>query len=86
MDLNTIGDFIAGVGFPAFVAIFVLMRLEPPLRRLEKAIMSLTVVTARSNGMKGKEVAEIIKAVAHETNRGRRIEDKVDGVASQDEK
>ena len=82
MNWKDLSDFIAGVGLPAFVAIFVLMRLEPSIKKLHDAITALTVVTARSNGMKGKEVAEIIKIVAENNGRRRRIEDKVD---SQDE-
>ena len=74
-----IGDFIAKVGFPSFVAIFVLVRLDPALRKLTQAITASTVVTARSNGMAGKDVAEIMKIVAESKDK-RRIEDKVDGV------
>ena len=77
MNFKDIGDFIATVGFPGFVAIFVLMRLEPAIRKLRDSITSLTVVTAKSNGMAGKEVAEIIKLVA-DRGHNRRIEDKVD--------
>jgi len=61
------------------VAIFVLVRLDPALRKLTQAITASTVVTARSNGMAGKDVAEIMKIVAESKDR-RRIEDKVDGV------
>ena len=86
MDLKSIGDFIAGVGFPAFVAIFVLVRLEPALRKLRESITSLMVVTAKSNGMKGEDVAKIIRLVAENSNRKRRIEDKIDGVDAEHEK
>lgn len=81
MSFKEIGDFIAGVGFPAFVAIWLLIRMEPAIRRLERSITSLTVVTAKSNGMKGKDVAEIIKLVADNKPHNRRIEDKVDSVS-----
>ena len=77
MSLKDIGDFIGSIGFPAFVAVFVLMRLEPAVERLEKAITSLMVVTAKSNGMKGEDVAEIVKAVAKDRHH-RRANDKVD--------
>ena len=86
MNLRDIGDFIATVGFPGFVAIFVLVRLEPSIRKLRDAITSLMVVTAKGNGMKGEEVADSIKLVADKSHH-RRIEDKVDaasGVDSQD--
>ena len=77
MNLKDIGDFIGNVGFPAFVAVFVLIRLEPAVKRLEKAITSLMVVTAKSNGMGGKEVADIVKAVTKDQHH-RRASDKVD--------
>jgi len=77
MSLKDIGDFIGSVGFPAFVAVFVLIRLEPAVKRLEKAITSLMVVTAKSNGMASEDVAEIIKAVAKNRHHWR-ANDKVD--------
>ena len=80
-----IGDFIGKVGFPSFVAIFVLVRLDPALRKLTQAITASMVVTARSNGMKGEDVADIVRAVANQ-KKGRRIEDRVDGVVQEDEK
>ena len=80
-----IGDFIGKVGFPSFVAIFVLVRLDPALRKLTQAITASTVVTARSNGMAGKDVAEIMKIVAESKDK-RRIEDQVDRVVSSKEK
>ena len=74
---ETIGDFIGEVGFPIFVAAFVLVRLDPAIRRLTTAITSNTVVTAKSNGMKSKDVREIIKLV--EANKWRRREeDRID--------
>ncbi|MBW2672967.1 MAG: YvrJ family protein [Deltaproteobacteria bacterium] len=85
MDLKTVGDFIGSVGFPAFVAIFVLIRLEPAITRLRQSITSLMVVTAKSNGMKGEDVAEIVRLVADRSHR-RRIEDQVDGVDMKDKK
>lgn len=77
VSIKDIGDFIGGIGFPAFIAIFVLMRLEPAVKRLEKAITTLMVVTAKSNGMGGKEVAEIVKAVTKDHHH-RRAGDKID--------
>ena len=82
MDLKTIGDLIATVGFPGFVAIFVLVRLEPAITRLRQSITTLMVVTAKSNGMSGKDVAEIVRVVADQGRRGksrRRVEDRIDG-------
>ena len=77
---ETIGDFIAQVGFPVFVASFVLVRLDPALRKLTNAITSNTVVTAKSNGMSAADVKEIIKAVRASDARAknRRAEDRID--------
>lgn len=75
--LAEIGDFIGAVGFPVFVGVFVLIRMEPEIRKLRQAITSLMVVTAKSNGMAGKDVAEIVRLVA-EQGHGRRVEDQVD--------
>jgi len=79
MDLKSVGEFIGSVGFPGFVAIFVLIRLEPAIRKLQQSITSLMVVTAKSNGMKGEDVADIVRVVA-QSKRGRRIEDSIDGI------
>ena len=75
---ETIGDFIGEVGFPIFVAVFVLVRLDPAIRKLTNAITSNTVVTAKSNGMGAKDVKEIIRLVNESKNRGRRAEDQID--------
>ena len=80
-----IGDFIGKVGFPSFVAIFVLVRLDPALRKLTQAITASMVVTARSNGMKGEDVADIVRSIAHSKDK-RRLEDKVDGVVQPTQK
>ena len=77
MELGAIGDFIAKVGFPAFVACFVLVRLEPAVKRLERSITAHMVVTAKSNGMKAEDVKDIIAMVAHNRKK-RRAADRVD--------
>jgi len=75
---DAIGAFIAQVGFPVFVASFVLIRLDPAIRKLTDAITSNTVVTAKSNGMAAEDVKEIIRAVRETPGRSRRGEDKID--------
>ena len=79
MDLKSVGEFIGSVGFPGFVAIFVLIRLEPAIRKLQQSITSLMVVTAKSNGMKGEDVADIVRAVANQKG-SRRVEDRIDTI------
>ena len=47
-------------GFPMVVAGYLLVRLEPTIRELQKSITSLTIVVARQNGMDKDEINEII--------------------------
>jgi len=77
MDLGAIGDFIAKVGFPAFVAIFVLVRLEPAVKKLERSITAHMVITAKTNGMKSEDVKDIIALVAR-NGKKRRLADRAD--------
>ena len=68
--------WIKDVGFPIFVAVFVLCRLEPAIKRLDQSITTLTVVTAKSNGMKANTVEDIISRVmAKRTGKRRRASD-----------
>jgi len=73
-------DVIKDLGFPIFVAGFVLIRLEPAIKRLDASIMALTIVAAKSNGMKSKDISEVIAAVKSRKSFGkdRRITDKLD--------
>ena len=57
--MSDIADFIARVGFPVFVALYVLMRLEPTIKGLEKTINVLTYVMAKSNGVDFEEAQKI---------------------------
>ena len=72
-------DVIKDLGFPIFVAVFVLVRMEPAIKRLDSSIMALTIVAAKSNGMKNKDISEVIDAVKSRKVRGkdRRITDKL---------
>ena len=74
---EAVGEFIGKVGFPVFVATFVLIRLEPAIKRLTQSITANTVVTAKSNGMKAEDVKEIIEMVAA-NGKKRRFEDRID--------
>ena len=72
-------DVIKDLGFPIFVAVFVLVRMEPAIKRLDSSIMALTIVAAKSNGMKSKDISEVIAAVKtrKSTGKDRRITDKL---------
>jgi hypothetical protein len=68
--------WIKDLGFPIFVAVFVLCRLEPAIKRLDQSITTLTVVTAKSNGMKANTVEDIVSRVmAKRTGKRRRASD-----------
>ena len=77
--MGEIFGYIKDFGFPSVVALFVLLRIEPELKRLNHAITSLMVVTAKSNGMKGEDVADIVRVVSQSSGR-RRVADQIDGV------
>jgi len=71
---------VRDIGFPVFVALFVLVRLEPAVKRLDNSITALTIVAAKSNGMKSRDISEVIEAVhaRKKKNRGRRVTDQVE--------
>ena len=50
----------ANYGFPMVVAGYLLVRLEPVIKELQKSITSLTIVVARQSGMEYEEISEII--------------------------
>lgn len=51
-----LGQFIGQVGFPIFVAVYVLMRLEPTINKLNDTVRVLTIITAKQSGMDYNEV------------------------------
>jgi len=70
---------IRDIGFPCFVALFVLIRLEPAIKRLDQSITTLTVVTAKSNGMGKQTIEKIVSAVmSKRTGKRRRVTDVLD--------
>ena len=73
-------DVIKDLGFPIFVTIFVLIRMEPAIKRLDSSIMALTIVAAKSNGMKTKDIATVIDAVKQRkaVKQSRRLSDYID--------
>ena len=57
--MDSIGTFINSVGFPIFVAVYVLCRLEPAIKGLEKTIGVLTYVIAKQNGIDYEEAKKV---------------------------
>jgi len=49
--IETITHFIGQVGFPIFVAVYVLMRLEPTINRLNDTVKVLTIIIAKQSGI-----------------------------------
>jgi len=58
-ELESVGQFIATVGFPAAIAIYVLVRMEPRIASLEKTIKVLTVVVAKTQGIDMEEAERL---------------------------
>lgn len=49
--LSMLGSFIGQVGFPIFVAVYVLTRLEPTINKLNDTVRVLTIITAKQSGI-----------------------------------
>ncbi len=58
--MEEIFKLASNYGFPMVVAGYLLVRLEPVIKELQKSITSLTIVVARQNGMDIEEINEII--------------------------
>ena len=77
--MNEVFTYIKDFGFPAVVAIFVLVRLEPAIRRLDQSITTLTVVSAKANGLGKQTIEEIVTRVnAKRNGKRRRVTDVFD--------
>ena len=77
--MNEVFTYIKDFGFPAVVAIFVLVRLEPAIRRLDQSITTLTVVSAKANGLGKQTIEEIVaRVMAKRNGKRRRVADVFD--------
>ena len=54
--VSTVAALISQVGFPIFVAIYVLMRLEPTINKLNDTVRVLTIITAKQSGIDYEQV------------------------------
>ena len=52
---------MANYGFPMVVAGYLLVRLEPLIKELQKSITLLTIVVARQGGMDYQEARQLIE-------------------------
>lgn len=48
--LKAWGDFISSVGFPVFVSVWLLYRIDPLLRELTRAVYELTTLVREGRG------------------------------------
>ena len=49
--VEMLAQFIGQVGFPIFVAVYVLIRLEPTINKLNDTVRILTIITAKQSGV-----------------------------------
>lgn len=54
--ITGIATFISQVGFPIFVAVYVLTRLEPTINKLNDTVRVLTIITAKQSGVDYEQV------------------------------
>lgn len=52
---------ISTVGFPIFIAVYVLMRLEPTINKLNSTIMQQTLLIAKLSGIDYNEAMKEFK-------------------------
>ena len=53
-------QFINALGFPIFVAVYLLLRLSPIMRDLQKSLTVLAIIIARCNGIDYAEVQSMV--------------------------
>lgn len=58
--MEEIFKLAANYGFPMVVAGYLLTKIEPVMKDLQKSINSLTIVVARQSGMETEEISKII--------------------------
>ncbi|TEB05652.1 YvrJ protein family protein [Pelotomaculum schinkii] len=58
--MEEIFKLAANYGFPMVVAGYLLIKIEPVIKDLQKSINSLTIVVARQSGLDAEEIGKII--------------------------
>lgn len=61
--------FIKDVGFPIFVAVFLLLRIGPDIRHLDRSILLLVRMMGKTNGFKEEDVENMIEEVMSKKRR-----------------
>nr|WP_285874599.1 YvrJ family protein [Halalkalibacter oceani] len=57
---------ISNVGFPIAVASYLLVRLEPVIKELQKSIAGLTMVIAKQNEVTQEQVNQLMDTIKRE--------------------
>ena len=58
--METAIQLINAVGFPIFVAVYLLLRLEPTMKELQKTIAVLAIIIAKCNDIEYAEVRRMV--------------------------
>lgn len=58
--MEEIFKLAANYGFPMVVAGYLLIKIEPVMKDLQRSINSLTIVVARQSGIDAEEISKII--------------------------
>lgn len=58
--MQALAELISTVGFPVFVAVYVLIRLEHTIKGLQKSITIMTVIFAKTNGIDYNEAKKLV--------------------------
>ncbi len=58
--MEEIFKLAANYGFPMVVAGYLLIKIEPVMKDLQKSINSLTIVVARQSGLDAEEIRKIV--------------------------
>lgn len=61
MEMEAIMLFISNVGFPIAVATYLLLRLEPVIKGLQKSITGLTLVMAKQQGLNQEQMDKMLE-------------------------
>ena len=56
--MTEMASFVQEVGFPMFVAVYLLFRIEPIIKSNTQAINNLAIVISNLNGVDGKDLPE----------------------------
>lgn len=58
--METAIQLINSVGFPIFVAMYLLLRLEPTMKELQKTIAVLAIIIAKCNDIEYADVRRMV--------------------------